>query len=89
VCKLRADVGRVQKSVSSVHVLFVAGNRNAVLSLWPVYDEGTAEFMRRFFARVRAGQPHADALATTKRELAATRRYGDPSHWAGFVLYGD
>jgi CHAT domain-containing protein len=69
--------------------LFVAGNRNAVLSLWPVYDEGTAEFMRRFFARVRAGQAHADALAVTKRELAATKRYGDPAHWAGFVLYGD
>ena len=69
--------------------LFVAGNRNAVLSLWPVYDEGTAEFMRRFFARVHAGQAHADALAATKRELAATKRYGDPAHWAGFVLYGD
>jgi CHAT domain-containing protein/tetratricopeptide (TPR) repeat protein len=69
--------------------LFVAGNRNAVLSLWPVYDEGTAEFRRRFVARVHAGQPHADALAATKRDLAATRRYGDPAHWAGFVLYGD
>jgi CHAT domain-containing protein len=69
--------------------LFVAGNRNAVLSLWPVYDEGTAEFMRRFFARVHAGQAHADALAATKRELAASKRYGDPAHWAGFVLYGD
>lgn len=69
--------------------LFVAGNRNAVLSLWPVYDEGTAEFMRRFFARVRAGASHADALAATKRALAHDARYGDPAHWAGFVLYGN
>ena len=69
--------------------LFVAGNRNALLSLWPVYDEGTAEFMRRFFTQVRAGTPHADALAATKRSLARDPRYAAPAHWAGFVLYGD
>jgi CHAT domain-containing protein/tetratricopeptide (TPR) repeat protein len=69
--------------------LFVAGNRNAVLSLWPVYDEGTAEFMRRFFARVHRGEAHADALAATKRSLAREARYAAPAHWAGFVLYGD
>jgi len=38
---------------------------------------------------VRAGASHADALAATKRALAHDARYGDPAHWAGFVLYGN
>jgi CHAT domain-containing protein len=69
--------------------LFVAGNRNALLSLWPVQDDSTALFMQRFFARVHAGERHGDALAATKRELAADPRYRSPRHWAPFLLYGD
>jgi len=69
--------------------LFVAGNRNALLTLWPVNDASTAELMRLFFERVRAGVPHADALAAAKRTLAKDPRYAAPAHWAGFVLYGD
>ena len=69
--------------------LFVAGNRNALLSLWPVQDDSTALFMQRFFARVHAGERHGDALAATKRELAADPRYRAPRHWAPFLLYGD
>jgi len=69
--------------------LFVAGNRNALLTLWPVNDASTAELMRLFFLRVRAGAPHADALVAAKRALAKDPRYAAPAHWAGFVLYGD
>jgi CHAT domain-containing protein len=69
--------------------LFVAGNRNALLSLWPVNDASTAELMRQFFVRVRAGTAHADALAAAKRALAKDSRYSAPAHWAGFILYGD
>ena len=36
--------------------LYVAGNRNTLLSLWPVVDESTAEFMGEFFRRLRAGE---------------------------------
>jgi CHAT domain-containing protein len=69
--------------------LFVAGNRNALLTLWPVNDASTAELMRKFFVHVRTGMPHADALAEAKRALAKDPRYAAPAHWAGFVLYGD
>ena len=31
------------------YALFVAGNKNTLLSLWPVDDDATAEFMRTFF----------------------------------------
>ena len=69
--------------------LFVAGNRNALLTLWPVNDASTAELMRLFFVRVRAGATHADALAQAKRALVRDPRYAAPAHWAGFVLYGN
>ena len=68
--------------------LFVAGNRNTLLSLWPVPDAATSAFMVRFFGKLRGGQSQSAALAATKREFRRDPRYGDPVNWAGFVLYG-
>ena len=68
--------------------MFVAGNVNTILSLWPVDDKATAEFVTRLFEHLRAGQGAAQALAATKREFARHRRYGHPAYWAPFVLVG-
>jgi tetratricopeptide (TPR) repeat protein len=68
--------------------LFVAGNVNTVMTLWPVADRSTALFMKQFFARVSKGQPHADALAQTKRWMSRHPRYAHARFWAPFVLYG-
>ena len=68
--------------------LFIAGNADALVSLWPVYDESTADFMKLFFERVARGEGHAAALATVKRRFASAPKTRAPVHWAGFVLYG-
>ena len=68
--------------------LFVAGNRNAVLSLWQVVDASTGEFMVKFFAKLRAGVPQVRALAETKRAFARSGTYRAEAYWAPFVLYG-
>jgi CHAT domain-containing protein len=73
------------------YALFVAGNVNTVLSLWPVDDEATVPFMRALFERVKAGVPLARALSETKRELAGNRKgkgLTAPAYWAPFVLVG-
>jgi tetratricopeptide (TPR) repeat protein len=70
------------------YALFVAGNRNTVMSLWKVADESTTAFMVRFFSRLRAGEPQGAALARTKREFIDHPRFAHPLYWAGFVLYG-
>jgi hypothetical protein len=70
------------------YALFVAGNRNTVLSLWPVDDEATAEFMKGFFGRLKAGQGQADALRETKRSFMSHTRWQASRYWAAFVLYG-
>jgi CHAT domain-containing protein len=70
------------------YALYVAGNRNTLLSLWPVVDESTAEFMRGFFSRLKSGASQSEALNQTKREFMAGARFGRPAFWAPFVLYG-
>ena len=71
------------------YALYVAGNRNTLLSLWPVVDQSTTQFMVAFFTRLKNGMPQVKALAETKREFARDARYGLPLYWAPFVLYGD
>jgi CHAT domain-containing protein/tetratricopeptide (TPR) repeat protein len=71
------------------YALFVAGNRRTLLSLWPVSDASTARFMTRFYSKLQAGVPIAEALAAVKREFMRGGRDANPMHWAGFVLYGD
>ena len=70
------------------YALYLAGNADAIVSLWPVLDGSTAEFMKRFFAKLRAGATHADALAAVKREFLRDPARRDPLAWAPFVLYG-
>jgi CHAT domain-containing protein len=68
--------------------LMIAGNRNAIVTLWRVPDASAAKFVARLFEHLKANTPPAEALAQTKREMASDRRYSHPVHWAGFVLYG-
>jgi CHAT domain-containing protein len=68
--------------------LFVAGNKNTLLSLWPVDDDATAEFMKRFFTKLKAGSKQPDALTETKREFMLHPTWSAPRYRAAFVLYG-
>jgi len=67
-----------------------AGNRGALLSLWPIADDTTAQFMERFYTKLRRGTPAVRALHATQREFrsSADPRQADPRAWAPFVLYG-
>jgi CHAT domain-containing protein len=70
------------------YALTVAGARGALLTLWPVADQSTAEFMKRFYARLARGARPAAALAATQREFMRHPRWRAPFYWAPFVLYG-
>ncbi len=70
------------------YALYVAGNRNTLLSLWSVVDDSTAAFMARLFAQLADGKSQVQALNDTKREFIAAGKYGAPLFWAPFVLYG-
>jgi CHAT domain-containing protein len=68
--------------------MYVAGNTNVVMSLWKVFDRSTADFMARFFEKLKTGVSQVRALNDTKREFLAGKRYRQPVFWAPFILYG-
>jgi len=76
--------------------LTVAGARSTLLSLWKVDDAATAEFMVRFYRRLKAGEGRADALAAVQAEFRGGEVKGpsgegwsSPYYWAAWQLVGD
>ncbi len=76
--------------------LTVAGARSTLLSLWKVDDAATAEFMVRFYRRLKAGEGRADALAAVQAEFRtgevkgpAGEDWARPYYWAAWQLVGD
>jgi CHAT domain-containing protein len=71
------------------HALALAGSRWTLLSLWPVSDAGSRDFMVSLYRRLVAGASPAGALRETKLEFARSRGpWSQPRHWAPYVLYG-
>ncbi|MGY4399550.1 CHAT domain-containing protein [Bradyrhizobium sp. USDA 3315] len=69
--------------------LGIAGARRALLTLWPVADEGTANFTVRFYEHLAEGLTYSDALRQTRRDArdGKVAGAGDASVWAAFVLF--
>jgi tetratricopeptide (TPR) repeat protein len=67
-----------------------AGTRSVLVSLWPVDDRPTAEFMETLYAQLE-GTTVATALRRTKLAFIASERAAlrQPHAWAAFVLVGD
>jgi len=67
----------------------LAGAKRSLLTLWPVADDGTADFMVRFYEHLKAGQTYAGALRSTRRDAIEGRipTARDPLVWAAFVLF--
>lgn len=67
----------------------ISGARRSLLTLWPVADEGTANFMARFYEHLVEGMTYADALRQTRRDAVAGQVAGaqSPLVWAAFVMF--
>ncbi len=63
-----------------------AGARSVLVSLWPVDDESTAQFMSSFYGHLFDELSPAEALAKASRELREV--WPSPYHWAPFALVG-
>jgi CHAT domain-containing protein len=82
-------VGDDQAGMGLAGAAVQAGAHSALASLWEVNDAGTAELMKTFYARYRAGAGKAEALHDA--QLALIARGGDladPNIWAAFTLLG-
>ncbi|MFN7899773.1 MAG: CHAT domain-containing tetratricopeptide repeat protein, partial [Synechococcaceae cyanobacterium] len=71
--------------------LAVAGARSSLLSLWKVDDALTAEFMQRYYNKLKAGEGRAEALRHTQAEFRNHKNsiYNDIRVWGAFQLSGD
>ena len=73
--------------------LAVAGARSTLLSLWQVNDEATADFMIRFYTRLKAGESRSEALASVQKDYrdgkTGNPRWRHPYYWAAWQLVGD
>lgn len=71
----------------------VAGARSVIMTLWPVDDDVTQQFMHELYAqRLAQHASTADAVWNSARKLLRQRRAGGksthPWYWAGFVGSG-
>lgn len=66
---------------------FSAGAAALVLSLWPVEDSSTADFMKHFYEALLRGARLPQALREAALGLRATRPH--PWQWAAFAVMGD
>lgn len=66
-----------------------AGARSVMVSLWPVQDRLTADFMASFYRALLDGQTKPEAMRTAKLAmLEAHPLAARPYYWAGFVIAG-
>ncbi|NIO49783.1 MAG: CHAT domain-containing protein [Candidatus Aminicenantes bacterium] len=68
---------------------FYAGASSALISLWPVHDQATSQFMERYYLHLRSSNSIMDALQKTKLEMINSDILSHPYYWAGFVITGN
>ena len=68
-----------------VRGLLYAGAQGALVTLWDVNDQSTAEVMRLFYEAVGSQRNKAEALRQATLEVR--KQYPHPFYWAPFVLF--
>jgi len=69
--------------------VYQTGARNLLLTVGPIDDQATVDFMKLFYGRVLAGERPAAALCGAQRDTirkARTRKGGHPRDWGAFIL---
>ena len=96
VCLSACETGKGKiyssEGVISFAQAFMQAGSNAVsVTLWPIVDESTSDFMVSMYQKVADGQTFSKAINETKRDFI-TGQYGElykhPFFWAPFVYYG-
>jgi hypothetical protein len=67
---------------------FIRGGALGIVgTLWPIFDEGAAQFAATFYDHLLSGKSLGEALRQARQHLKETRPLDVT--WASFVLYGD
>jgi CHAT domain-containing protein len=68
---------------------FYAGASSVLISLWPVHDQASSQFMERFYSHLRSSNSIINSLRKTKLEMISSDVLSHPYYWAGFVVTGN
>lgn len=72
------------------HAFLAAGARSTLVTLWPVADRSTLQFMTELYGELHGGQPPAEALRSVRRKwIGSAGATSHPALWAPFILVGD
>ena len=75
-----------EELIGMAYAFLHAGARAVIVSLWPISDAATAEFMGTFHRLYRTGTSASEALRQTATEVRRTHEH--PWYWAAFALIG-
>ncbi|HEX6833504.1 MAG TPA: CHAT domain-containing protein, partial [Rudaea sp.] len=91
VCDSTRERGRGAEGMFGLsRAFFYAGARRLLVSLWPVDDQASAQFMASFYRHlIDKKQPPQEALRSAQIQMRDDPRWRAPYYWAGFVLHGD
>jgi CHAT domain-containing protein len=88
--------------IGLIEAFLHAGSNSVLATLWPISDQPTTEFMKRFYFQLREKETSADALAITQKAVLRSEAavpasaqnlksipLSHPRYWAPFILVGD
>ena len=88
-CDTGAGEIRTGEGIYGLRRAFQEAGAHYVLStLWSISDDGTQEFMKRFYQRYLADTPPQQALRDTQLEFIQSKKWSHPYYWAAFVIMG-
>ncbi|MDR2110268.1 MAG: CHAT domain-containing protein [Spirochaetaceae bacterium] len=83
-----AQVRRGDGMVGLARSFLAAGAGKVGVSLWPISDDATVEFMARLYRKVvEGGLDFREAYYAVKGEFRDHLRWDHPYYWAAFTLY--
>lgn len=85
----RVNVAPADELIGLGRGFLYAGAGALIVSLWPVVDDTTKQFMQRMYRSLRAGGSKAAALRDAQRAILDENRELHPAFWGAFQLIGD
>ena len=80
----QGDLDPINGVMGLQRALKIAGVQSMLLTLWPVDNELTQEFINSFYLHLPVSKDYNAAFIATQQEFR--KRHPDPYHWAPFIL---
>lgn len=80
------EISKGEGLIGLTRAFLFAGAKNQLVSLWPVNDNSTAEFMIEFYKNCLKGSSYSEALRRAKLKMISSKKYSAPFYWSPFIL---